>query len=78
MRTLLVSLTIAAALSMSMSASFAGGLKPGYYAHVQLGYGEGWALHDAGCLRWVPQNKSWYNTCAWWAGARRPVVIAKY
>ena len=76
MRTLLVSLTIAAAaLAMSAPAGLAGGMRPGYYARVQLGYGEGWALHDAGCLRWMPQNRSWYNVCRWWAGERTPVVV---
>jgi hypothetical protein len=78
MRTLLLSLTVAVAtLSLSAFAGHAGGLKPGYYAHAQLVYANGWALYDAGCLRWMPHVRSWYNVCQV-ADQRSPVLVTKY
>ena len=79
MRTLLVSLIVATAtLSLSGSFSHAGGLKPGYYAHAQLVYADGYAKYDAGCLRWMPHNRSWYNICGTVADRRNAVVVARY
>ena len=72
--TLIVAATI---LSASVPAARAGGLAPGYSAHAQLVFANGWARYDAGCLKWMPFVRSWYNICV--AGRPRgPVVVAKF
>jgi hypothetical protein len=79
MRNVLSALTVAAILSMSAIPSHAYSLKPGHSAYSQLVYANGWARYDAGCLKWMPFVKSWYNTCGWYAARTRgPVVVAKY
>jgi hypothetical protein len=78
MRPCLSTLIVAAAiLSASVPATQAGGLAPGYSAHAQLVFANGWARYDAGCLKWMPFVRSWYNICV--AGRPRgPVVVAKF
>ena len=81
MRTLFLSLIVAAAaLSISGSAGRAEqGLLPGYQAHAQLVFANGYALHHAGCLKWMPFVRSWYNTCGWWeVRPHGPLVVVKY
>jgi hypothetical protein len=79
MRILMSALTVTAFLSLSAIPGQAYGLKPGYSAHAQLVFAGGWERYDAGCLKWMPFVKSWYNTCgAWAARPRGPVVVAKY
>jgi hypothetical protein len=58
----------------------AGGIHPGYYAHSQLVYGNAEQYYAAGCLRWVYQNRSWYNYCAvgGYVVARKGTVVVKY
>ena len=79
MRHITTGLIVATALSLSAATSHAGGLKPGYQAHNQLVFGNGWALYDAGCAVWMPFVRSWYNTCGPVVPLpRRVVVVAKY
>jgi hypothetical protein len=78
MRPSLSTVIVAAAiLSASVPAAQAGGLAPGYSAYSQLAFANGWALYDAGCLKWMPFVRGWYNICV--AGRPRgPVVVAKF
>jgi hypothetical protein len=71
--TLIVSAVILCATGWSDSQ--AGGIRPGWYAHSQLVYGNAYERYAAGCLQWQFQNRSWYNTCV---GTRERVVTAKY
>ena len=61
--TLIVAAGIALACTLPLSSAQAGGLKPGFQAHMQLKNGSGWALYDAGCLAWNYQQHSWYSRC---------------
>jgi len=38
-------------------------LRPGYYAHSLLVFGNGSRSYETGCLRWHWQNMSWYDHC---------------
>jgi hypothetical protein len=79
MRILLSALTVAAVFSSSALPGHAYSLKPGYSAYSQLVFADGWARYDAGCLKWMPFVKSWYNVCGTWAARpHRTVVVAKY
>ena len=73
-----VALTFAAALILSATtASYghAAKLRPGWYAHSLLVYGNnGYERLAAGCLQWHWQNRSWYDHC----GARGSVVVTKF
>jgi hypothetical protein len=57
------------------SAADAAGMRPGYYAHSLLVFGNAGERYAAGCLRWVVQNRVWFNDCV---GPRGRTVSAKY
>jgi hypothetical protein len=79
MRILLSALTVAAVVSLSGVPGRADGLEPGYRAHGQLVFADGWARYEAGCLKWMPFVRSWYDTCRYGAvRSHKPVVVAKY
>lgn len=69
-----------AILCATIGTGEAGGIHPGYYAYSQLVYGYAEQHYAAGCLRWVYQNRSWYNYCAvgGYVLARRGAVVVKY
>jgi len=57
-------------------ASEAAGMRPGWYAHSLLVYGnDGYERHVAGCLRWHYQQRAWYDHCV---AARGKAITARY
>jgi hypothetical protein len=72
-----VALTVAAAIVLCLTSgtSDAAKLRPGWYAHSLLVYGNnGYERLATGCLKWHWQNRSWYDHCV----ARPAVVVSKY
>ena len=50
-------------------------MRPGWYAHSLLVYGnDGYERLEAGCLRWHFQQRAWWDHCR----ARGKAIVTKY
>ena len=83
MQKLLVAAATVALCALPMSFAQAGerSIHPGYYARSYLKFGNGWRLHDAGCLFWSFQNQAWYSRCGLPQNGpvlATPIVVTKY